>query len=75
MNFTLEKIKFWTYFEIIFIEKYLKFKEIEYLIHYVKFKMRPVGNSSHIPEILSLEQVIQASFYLIYLKYSYIIDR
>ena len=75
MNFTLEKMKFWTYFEIIFIEKYLKFKEIEYLIHYVKFKMRPVGNSAHIPEILSLEQVIQASFYLIYLKYSYIIDR
>ena len=68
-------MKFWTYFEVIFIEKYLKFKEIEDLIHYAKFKMRPVGNSAHIPEILSLEQVIRASLYLIYLKYSYIIDR
>ena len=27
--------------QFVFIHKYLKFKEIEYLIHYVKFEMCP----------------------------------
>ena len=29
------------FFQFIFIDKNLKFKEIEYLIHYTKFKMWP----------------------------------
>ena len=29
------------FFLIIFVDKYLKFKEIEYLIHYVGFEMLP----------------------------------
>ena len=35
-HFSQSKIHF---FHFIFIEKYLKFKEIEYLIHYLKVKM------------------------------------
>ena len=29
------------FFLIIFVDKYLKFKEIEYLIHYIGFEMLP----------------------------------
>ena len=38
-KFHLSKCK--TYFSQ-FIDKYLQIEEVEYLIHYVKFKMRPV---------------------------------
>ena len=41
-------MEFWTHCNVIFIDKYLKNKEIEYLIHYAKFKMWPVGNSARI---------------------------
>ena len=41
-------MEFWTYCDIIFLEKYLNNKELEYLIHYAKFKMWPVGNSAYI---------------------------
>ena len=37
------------------LKKYLKNKEIEYFIHYAKFKKRPARNSEQITEFLTLE--------------------
>ena len=53
--------------QFILIDKYLKFKEIEYLIYYFKFKMCPVGNSAHITEFLALVKALLARLYLLYL--------
>ena len=39
MNFPLGKMEVGTRCSVIFLDKYLKFKDIEYLIHYAKFKM------------------------------------
>ena len=54
MNFPLGKMELWTHSNVIFFDKYLKFKEIEYLIHYAKFIMWPVGNSAYIAKHLAL---------------------
>ena len=67
MNFPLGKMKFRTHCNVIFLEKYLNFNEIEYLIHYAKFKMWPVGTSANITEFLALGKALLARPYLLYL--------
>ena len=64
MNFPLGKMEFWTHCNVTFIEKHLKNKEIEYLIHYAKFKMWPTENSAH---ITALEKALLVRLYLLYL--------
>ena len=67
MNFALEKMESWTHCNIIFLDEYLKLKEIEYLINCAKFKMWPVGNSAHITDFLVLGKVLLARLHLLYL--------
>ena len=60
-------MEFWIHSSVIFIDKYLKNKEIENLIHYAKFKMWPFGNLAHITEFLALEKGLLARLYLYYM--------
>ena len=61
-------MEFWIHCNVIFIYKYLKNKEIEYLIHYAIFKMWPVENSAHITELLALEKALLARLFLCYIQ-------
>ena len=67
MNFPIGKMEFWTHCNVIFVDKYLKNKEIEYLIHYAKSKMWPGGNSAPITKFLALEKALLARLYLNYI--------
>ena len=61
-------MEFLTHYNIIFLEKYLKLKEIKQIrIHYSNFQMWPVRNSARIIEFLALGKTLLGRLYSLYL--------